>query len=69
MQVVKYAKYVGTNHDWAGWPHSPLDSTSEKIHSTCPENQRLYQKPGRATVRPNDPCAVRIGVHWMNIRT
>ena len=27
-------------HDWAGWPRSPLDGTSEKILSEC--DQKIY---------------------------
>ena len=34
-----------------------------------PEDQRFYQKPGRATLRPKDLCVVRIRVHWVLIRT
>ena len=59
---------VRGHHDWTGWPHSPLDGTSEN-HSTCPENQRLYQKPGRATVRPKDLCVVRIWLHRIHIQS
>ena len=39
------------------------------IHSTCPENDRLYQKLGRATVRPKDLFVVRIKLHRIHIRT
>ena len=40
MKIVKYARCW--HHDWTGRPYSPLDGTSKTIHSTCPENQRLY---------------------------
>ena len=39
-----------------------------KNHSTCPENQRLYQKPGRAAVRRKDPRPFCFRVHWIHIR-
>ena len=67
MQIARFAKYVGTMivpdshiHRWT----APL-----KKHPACTENQRLYQKPGRATVQPEDLCGVCVKLHWVHRRT
>ena len=67
MQIVRFAMYVGTMigpdghiHRWtAPW----------KNHPARTENQPFYQKPGRATVRPQDLCTVRVRIHWIHLRT
>ena len=62
MQVVKYAKYVGTMIGPDGRIHR-WTAPREKMHSTCPENQHFYQKSGRATVRLQDLFDFRVRVH------
>ena len=57
IQVVRYAKYVGSMIGPDGHINR-LDGTTRKIHPARTENQRLYQKPGRATMRPQDLCGV-----------
>ena len=58
---------------WAPWLGRMATFTVGRylgqIHLTCPENQRLYQKPGRAPVRPKDLCTFCVRVHWIHIRT
>ena len=41
---------------------------TEKNHPARTENQRLYQEPGRATVRPKDLCGVCVKLHWVHMR-
>ena len=47
------------HHDWTGWPHSPLDCTSEKIQRVLKINAST--KSLVSDLRPKDPCVVRIG--------
>ena len=63
MQVVRYAKYVGTMATFTVGRHP------EKIHPARSENPCLYQKPGRATVRLQDPCGVCFNLYWFHMRT
>ena len=67
MQFVKTANFVGTMIGPDG--HIHRWTAPRKIHSTYPDNQRFYQKPGRATVRPKDLCGVRCKLHWIHILT
>ena len=67
MQIVRFAKYVGTMIAPDG--HIHRWTAPRKNHPACAENQRLYQKTGRATVRPEDHlCGIRVKLHWLHMR-
>ena len=59
-QIVRFAKYVGTATFTVG-------RHPGKIHPARTDNQRLYQKPGRATMRPKDLCGVCVKLHWVHM--
>ena len=66
MQIVKYAKYVGTMIGPDGHIHR---RTARKIIERVLKNQRLYQNPGRATARPKELCVVLLKLHGIHIHT
>ena len=62
MQVVRYAKYVGTMI-------GPDGQANGKKKPARTEHQRLYQKSGRETVRSQNLCGVCVELHWLRMCT
>ena len=63
QQIVRSAKYVGTMIGPDGYVHRW--TAPRKNHPARVENQCPYQKPGRATVRPQDLCGICVELHWL----